>query len=94
VPLLLAPQTTLSKNIDSFAFSLGDVSRHCEAVRIGDDISLECTGAALRVVEQLCDIEMRDEDQGYIDCQGNSLRQIEFNCSVEMYDENVGDLLC
>lgn len=88
------PHLSHAGNIQNQTFSLGDVSRHCEAVRYGEDMLLECSGQEFRIVEQLCEVEMRDEESGYLYCQGLELSEIEHNCDVTMYDENVGDLLC
>lgn len=93
-PIALVPHSSLAANVLNYPFSLGDVSRNCEAVRFGEDMLLECSGKDMRIVEELCEVEMRDEESGYLYCQGLELSEIEHNCDVEMYDENVGDILC
>lgn len=69
------------------------MSRHCEAVHIGEDIFMSCT-KSLWPVEYLCEIEMVDASHGFVDCIGTELLEVEANCDVQMDDAYRGDIIC
>ncbi len=81
-------------NIEGYDFSLFDVMRGCEAVQIGDDVSIDCRGRALAEVELLCDVVTFGSTQGDIDCRGMDLIEIENACYVLMNDDLTGDIIC